>query len=284
MEGLQNMINGALSGFFSVFITQPFQVIRTSMMVTYKDGKPSGFIYLLKKIKKEEGLKGFYRGLTPTILKTPLGTAIYFSCLEYNKKIIKKQRLFKINDGLSNFLSSAAARFVQCIFVNPILVIITRFEVVGFNSYNSILDGFIKIKKEEGYRGYFTGLKSLLIKEVPTAACFYFLYEHFKKFIKEIGIENIQIQASASAITANIILTFLNNPLDVIRTRLQYLHYSGNKEHNYKGVFAGIIHIAKTEGVRGLTVGMIPRILKRTTASSIAWATYETLKIKNSYH
>lgn len=285
MDHLKNMLNGAISGFFTVFITQPFQVTRTSMMVTYMDGKPSGFLYIIKKIYSEENIKGFYRGFFPTLVKTPIGTAIFFSSLENNKKILKKHKLIDCNSSTTvNFLASAGARFNQCLFTNPILVVITRLEVVGFHSYTGLLDALIKIKKEEGIRGYFTGLKPLIIKEVPTAAIFYSLYETFKKIINRLGIGNIVIQASCSAILANTILTFLNNPIDVIRTRLQFLHFSGNKNHEYKGVISGIIQITRTEGIRGLTVGMIPRILKRATASAIAWSLYELLSIKKVKH
>jgi hypothetical protein len=283
-SGFRDIINGFLSGSFTVFITQPLQVIRTSMMVTYMNGKPAGFIHIIKRIASEEGVKGFYRGFFPTLIKTPIGSAIFFSSLEKNKKILKNKKYFNQNTTLLNSTSSAIARTIQCTLLNPILVCITRFEVIGFNSYTNIFDALWKIKKEEGFKGYVVGLKPLLFKEVPTSAIFYTLYEKFKKMIKNFGINNIQIQASVSAITANIIITFLNNPLDVIRTRLQYLHFSKNTSHDYKGVFSGIYKIAKNEGVRGLTVGMLPRILKRASASAIAWTIYETLKLKGGKH
>ncbi len=81
-----------------------------------------------------------------------------------------------------------------------------------------------------------------------------------------------------AAVVANVILTVFNNPFDVIRTRLQYLHFSKIEHHDYRGIFHGIYYIAKQEGLRGLTVGMIPRMLKRSTGSAIAWTTYETLQ------
>jgi hypothetical protein len=275
-----NYINGALSGLLTVFITQPFQVIRTSMMVTYLDGKTSGFIHITKRLFQEEGLKGFYRGLTPTIIKTPIATGVYFSTLERSKSAIDEN--IKISTNTRNFIASGFARSIQCIIANPILLIITRFEVIGFKSYNSFLHAFIKIKQEEGFLGYFKGLKALLVKEVPTGAIFYVLYESFKFALHNMGINSIQLLSSTSAMTANIILTVLNNPFDVIRTRLQYHHFSKIDHHDYRGIFSGIYYIAKNEGLRGLCVGMIPRMLKRSTGSAIAWTVYETLQVTDS--
>jgi hypothetical protein len=277
----KDIINGFLSGILTAFITQPLQVTRTSMMVTYIDGKPSGFIPIIKRIYSEEGLKGFYRGFFPNLIKSPIGSAIYFSTLEKNKRILKQMNFTNTS---TNLLSSALARTLQCILLNPLLVVITRFEVIGFNSYTSLLDAIIKIKRDEGIKSYFLGLKPLLVKEIPTSALFYTLYEIFKNTWRSFGVNNVQLLASTSAMLANIIISVLNNPLDVLRTRVQYLHFSKNENHKYKGIVSGIIHIAKTEGIKGLLVGMTPRVIKRATAGSVSWTLYETLKVRSSRH
>jgi len=278
----KDIINGFLSGVLTAFITQPLQVSRTSMVVTYIHDRPSGFIEILKKIFREEGIKGFYRGFIPNLIKSPIGSAIYYSTLERNKRFFKKKNNF--SDTGINFISSAIARTTQCVLVNPLLVVITRFEVIGFNSYTSLFDALVKIKLEEGYKGYFIGLKPLLIKEIPTSAMFYALYEKFKKLWRSFGVEDIKLIASTSAMMANIIITVINNPLDVLRTRMQYLHFSKNEKHMYKGVISGVFQIAKSEGVKGLLVGMVPRVIKRATAGTVSWTLYETLKIKTGAH
>ena len=201
--------NGAISSSFTVFITQPLQVIRTSMMVTYKNNKVSSMSDVFRKISDNEGAKGFYRGFTPALLKTTLGSAIYFGVLEQTKDFLRKHHIEENGKGNNfskksptseinnienildkkilhkhnaiNFISAGFARAIQTTLVNPILVVKTRFEVVGFNSYTSILDALIKIKSEEGYRGYFKGIKQSLVKDVPSSAVFYSLYEFFKR-------------------------------------------------------------------------------------------------------
>jgi hypothetical protein len=287
--------NGALSSSMTVFITQPLQVIRTSMMVTYKDNKVSSMSDVFKKIKQNEGLKGFYRGFSAALLKTTVGSAIYFGFLEGTKDCLRKHHieLDHTNCEISNpnnahkhnvinFISSGLARGIQTTLVNPILVVRTRYEVVGFNSYNSILDALIKIKKEEGWRGYLKGLRQTLIKDVPSSAIFYSLYEFFKKLYQNtFHVQHLQLLISMASITTNTILIFLTNPLDVIRARLQYLHYSKNSHHNYTGTISGIVQIAKEEGVRGLCVGIVPRFIKKASASIMLWTTYETLKLRS---
>jgi hypothetical protein len=287
---LSDALNGGASASFTAFLTQPLQVIRTSMIVIYKEGKVSKMKDIYSRILKEEGYKGFYRGLVPSLLKTTIGSAIYFATLERIKDIFHKKHIEdrlknkdqKYKHNFVNFTSAAVARFIQTTLINPIYVIKTRYEVVGFKSYNSIMDAIIKIKRDEGYKAYFYGLRQTLAKDVPSSAVFYSLYEFFKRVYSHyFGIKNLQILATSSSLTTNIILIFLTNPFDVLRTRLQFQHFSQNSQHKYKGIISGIYHISKEEGYRGLCVGIVPRFMKKAISSIIVWTSYETLKLQS---
>lgn len=59
---------------------------------------------------------------------------------------------------------------------NPIIVIKTRFEVVGFSDYSSMGDAVQKIYSKEGWGGFFTGLKVAIIRDVPFAGIYYPIY------------------------------------------------------------------------------------------------------------
>jgi hypothetical protein len=279
-----DITNGALSGSLTTFVTQPLQVIRTSMMVTYKEGKVSSMQHIFRLILESEGVKGFYRGFAPSLLKTATGSAIYFGVLELVKDLINRKNLDsernKIKKNFINFFSAGFARTIQSTLVNPILIVKTRFEVVGSNAYSSILDALIKIKKQEGWLGYFKGLKQTLWKDVPFSAMFYSIYE-FSKYIFSHYITNLQIKVMMSSLTANIILIIITNPLDVLRTRVQYLHLSKNSHHEYGGIISGILKITREEGLRGLLVGVIPRFMKKAIGSCIVWSSYETLQLRS---
>jgi len=312
---LIDLVNGGLSGLITITLMQPFQVVKTSMMVIYNRENQLRMREMIIKIRNEEGFRGFYRGFIPSLIKTVFGSAIFFACLEFNKKSLNS--LFKTypaqsqtdvpvspalesnssqladlakepilitnnnkknNESLINFLSSGIARLVQAIAINPILVIKTRYEVVGFNSYGGMRDAFKHIRKEEGIRGFYSGLRTNIIKDVPASAVFYSMYEFFKMELNTLGITNIQMQALISSISSSVILIVLTNPLDVIRTRQQYQHFSDNSDHNYTGIIQGYRLIWKTEGFKGLFVGIAPRLIKKGIGSILVWTTYESLK------
>jgi hypothetical protein len=81
-----------------------------------------------------------------------------------------------------NFWSSASARALQSTLCNPLVVIKTRFEVLGFQEYTGLRDAFSKILKNEGIGGFYTGLKISLIRDVPFSGLFYPIYEMSKSF------------------------------------------------------------------------------------------------------
>jgi hypothetical protein len=274
------ILNGAIAGCLSVFAYQPFQVVRTSMMVTYDHGKNPNMFYMIRRIFTEEGIGGFYRGFTPAMIKTTIGTAIYFATLDAAKNVLETSKTARKSHS-TNFIASGIARFIQTIAINPIYVIKTRFEVVGFHGYSSFFEAFKRIRAEEGYSGFMKGLKQGIVKDVPSSALFYSLYEGFKYEFVKMGVHSVQYQAIGASLCATVVVALLTNPIDVIRTRILYLHFSKNTNHDYKGIISGIAQLARQEGARGLLAGLAPKFVKKSVSGMAVWTSYESLK-KNS--
>lgn len=74
------------------------------------------------------------------------------------------------------------SRSILTVLSNPLTVIKTRFEVVGFNEYKSMHDAARQIYRREGMSGYFTGLKVSLLRDVPFSGIFYPIYVFFKGY------------------------------------------------------------------------------------------------------
>ena len=131
-------------------------------------------------IYRKEGLTGFMRGFTPSVLKNTLNAGSYFSMLYYTETLIRGSGMFK--ESQVHFLASSASRTFQSIISNPLIVVKTRFEVVGFQEYSGVTDAFRQILAKEGAGGLFTGLKISLIRDVPFSGIFYPIYNMFKSY------------------------------------------------------------------------------------------------------
>lgn len=131
-------------------------------------------------IYEREGLFGYYRGFTPSIIKNTMNAGTYFSTLYYIKLMM--QRTNMMSENMNNFWASSTARAIQAVLSNPVIVIKTRMEVLGFQEYSGFTDACLKIYKNEGLKGFFTGLKISLIRDVPFSGIFYPIYELSKTF------------------------------------------------------------------------------------------------------
>lgn len=93
-----NSTCGAISGGVSKFLTYPFDTIkkRIQQQVLYNtstlhDDCPSryrGVADCAAKIWKHEGIRGFYKGTVPTVLKSTLSTAITFAVYEHTLRLV----------------------------------------------------------------------------------------------------------------------------------------------------------------------------------------------------
>lgn len=181
-------------------------------------------------IFEREGFKGYYRGFLPSLIKNTLNAGSYFSTLHYLRLALHQTNLF--TEHTVNFMSAALARSVLTTLSNPIIVIKTRLEVLGFDEYKSLYDASKKIYLEEGYRGFFTGLKVSLIRDVPFSGIFFPIYEISKVFFSRLLMFDLNSDTSSkraiyvalisslSSITANLWSCILTHPLDIIRTRV----------------------------------------------------------------
>lgn len=78
------------------------------------------------------------------------------------------------------------------VLTNPINVIKSRFEVVGFNKYHGIYDAATKIYSLEGLKGFTVGTNAMLLRDVPYSGIYYPLYEAFKLFYQQaFGLEKL---------------------------------------------------------------------------------------------
>ena len=89
--------------------------------------KYTSLTHAISVIMKQEGATGFYKGLSATLLLTPLNYLIYFDLYERFKKVVREEShvqnsftLFAIPSMLSGFISS----LVLC----PLWVLRTRIQ------------------------------------------------------------------------------------------------------------------------------------------------------------
>ncbi|QCD84767.1 solute carrier family 25 [Vigna unguiculata] len=151
-------------------------------------------------------------------------------------------------------------------------VIKQRMQTGQFTSASSAVR-FIASK--EGFKGFYAGYGSFLLRDLPFDAIQFCIYEQIR-----IGYmlaarrnlndpENAIIGAFAGALTGAI-----TTPLDVIKTRLM-VQGSANQ---YKGIADCVQTIIKEEGPRAFLKGIGPRVLWIGIGGSIFFGVLESTK------
>jgi len=292
-SGLFHAIDGAIGGLAAGFVCQPLQVIKTAFQITpfssKKDQKSAkvqgkGFIELTKLIYQTEGIKGFYRGFLPGCIKVSVAAGIYFYLLSYSRIFYSKTVKTK---SLCDFVSAMTARGIQTILTNPIIIVKTRFEVIGFNEYKNMFDAFLQIYRKEGFASFFTnGIGVALLKDVPFSAIQFPIYEQVKILIYKLFADNKIstnssftkiITFSMSSLVATFISCFITNPLDVIRTRVLFQYYNKNDQQHYKGIMDAFGKMLRNDGIKGFFSGLQTRFIKKIVGAMVLWTVYEYL-------
>lgn len=289
--GLRHFFNGVSGGLASGLVVQPLQVIKTAFQVKpyshctgsaviQVPGRPS-IMSIIRLIYTQEGLGGLYRGFLPGCIKSALSAGTYF----YLLSVARKATEFVQTKTLADILAASLARTLQCFVTNPILIVKTRFEVVGFNEYKGLVDAFIQIYRKEGLRSFFTnGIEYALLKDVPFSAAQFAVYEAIKNGLLSLRTEKQKTNSyvntmiySTSSLLGTFIGCLITNPLDVIRTRVVFQYYNKNKQQHYKGVLDALGKLIKYDGWRGMLFGLQSRFIKKATGAIIAWTIYECL-------
>lgn len=187
------LMSGSTARIFAVTMVNPLELIRTKMQSEKMSYKEVGSAF--SKMLKQHGVKGLFKGLTPTIMRDTPFSAIYWTCYESYKKYYNITH----PDLLESFIGGALAGITAAIITCPFDVIKTHQQIEfgeKFLYYSNGNNELTKRKKPmstthqtvrnilntSGFRGFFAGLTPRLAKVAPACAIMISTYEYGKKF------------------------------------------------------------------------------------------------------
>ncbi|KAI4461283.1 Mitochondrial carrier [Holotrichia oblita] len=132
----KSVLAGGLAGNVGAFIASPFFLVKTHLQGQAAEQIAFGYQHhhssmwsAFKKIFREHGIRGLYRGSTSAIPRSFLGSTAQLTTFTYSKELSQKYKLFSNYPLLETF----AASMVSGIFLS---VMITPFDLVCIRLYN----------------------------------------------------------------------------------------------------------------------------------------------------
>ncbi|GMP58980.1 hypothetical protein CsSME_00022446 [Camellia sinensis var. sinensis] len=282
---------GASAGAIAATVVCPLDVIKTRLQVyglpKLPHSGPRGNIIItsLQNIIQTEGLKGMYRGLSPTLVALLPNWAVYFTVYEHLKELLcsHADNSGQLTFG-ANMIAASGAGAATATATNPLWVVKTRLQTQGMRPgvvpYKGIFSALRRISHEEGIRGLYSGLLPSLVG-ISHVAIQFPAYEKIKSYFakrdntttSKLSPGKLMIASAVSKLVASV----MTYPHEVVRSRLQEQGQVKNSQVRYDGVVDCIKKVFQKEGVPGFYRGCATNLFRTTPSAVITFTSYEMI-------
>ena len=184
-------VASGLAGVLTAVLTNPIWVIKTRMLSTARNtpGAYTSTIQGAASLYRDEGVRGFYRGLIPSLFGVSHG-AIQFMAYEQLKNYFALSIRGGSKDGLTNldFLGlSAASKMFAGSITYPYQVVRARLQTYDAGEkYKGAWDVMRKVARREGIQGFYKGMGPNIVRVLPSTCVTFLVYENVKFYLPRV--------------------------------------------------------------------------------------------------
>ncbi|KAM7412755.1 hypothetical protein PAMA_020230 [Pampus argenteus] len=276
---------GAIGGTACVLSGQPFDTTKVKMQTfptMYR-----GFIHCFTSTFRHTGVRGLYHGTTPALLANITENAVLFLSYGFCQDVIRFASRMDKGTDLSD-IQKACAGSVASIFsamaLCPIELVKCRLQVMHeMEASGKITSGqrstvwtVVKtVLKRNGPLGFYQGLTSTMMREIPGYFCFFGAYELSRSTFAQymdtdkdnIGVLPLMFSGGFGGAC----LWLIVYPIDCVKSRIQVYSLAGRQE-GFMKTFRGII---RNEGFSTLYSGLTPTMIRTFPANGALFLAYE---------
>ncbi len=186
---------GAIAGIFNSVVSIPVEHIRIKMQMegTKLTKKYSGSYDCLKKIYRNHGIAGIYKGGLPTLPRETISYFFYFGMYEGFMQWSEKQHGNNRNNVpmWKVMFFGALSGFGEWLPAYPFDVIKSKYQADDIKSprYKSLRACAIDIYRTSGVRGFYSGLVPCLMRAPPATAATFAGFELSMRFMDKYSVK-----------------------------------------------------------------------------------------------
>jgi len=186
--------------------------------------------------------------------------------------------------GLSGAIGGALSYAITC----PLSTVSTRLQVQvkdtsDKSNYKGLTDAFVKIVKNEGWKGLYAGLGAAVFATTISQGIYYYWYSLLRRIFQEYT-RSQQLSTGLDLLIASIsgaISCILTNPIWVINVQMQLEGKDQLKEGNKiktTGIIGTLRRITQEGGILALWKGLVPALIL-VSNPAIQYMSFERMKV-----
>ncbi|XP_031284454.1 mitochondrial carrier protein CoAc1 [Pistacia vera] len=293
---VKELIAGGAAGAFAKTAVAPLERTKILLQTRTEGFQSLGVCQSLKRLLKQEGIRGFYKGNGASVLRIVPYAALHFMTYEqYRVWIVNNYSALgsgPVIDLLAGSLAGGTA--VLCTYPLDLARTKLAYQVVdtrgsfrgGIRSvcaqpaYGGIKDVLTSVYKDGGMRSLYRGIGPTLTGILPYAGLKFYVYEELKRHVPEEHQKSIMMRLSCGAL-AGLFGQTLTYPLDVVRRQMQVenLRPSIKGDAKYRNTWEGLTSIARNQGWKQLFAGLSINYIKIVPSVAIGFTAYDMMKV-----
>lgn len=248
-------VNGGLSGMFATCCIQPIDMIKVRIQLLGEGGAKvasSNPVALAGKLIKEEGVLSLYRGLSAGLLRQATYTTARLGLFRTFSRAMTDPKENSL-PFYKKAVAGLAAGGLGSILGTPADVALIRMQadstlpVDQRRGYKNVVDALIKITREEGMAGLFSGNTPVVLRamalNVGMLATNDQANESLKPYIKDPTLHSLATKSLSGFFAA-----FCSLPFDFVKTRVQKQKKLADGTYYYKSFAHCAGRVLKEEG------------------------------------
>jgi solute carrier family 25 folate transporter 32 len=179
---VNHIVSAMTAGAASTVCTSPLWVVKTRFMLQSSRSSVQRYRHTADafvQIYRSEGLRGFYKGLLPSLLGVS-HVAVQFPLYE-SFKSLARDRVGRDDLTAAEILTcSSSAKMIASVTTYPHEVLRTRLQMQPRGegrTYSGVWQACKTIARDEGVRGFYKGMTVNLVRTVPSSALTILTYE-----------------------------------------------------------------------------------------------------------
>jgi len=265
--------------------------------------KSIGPLTTATRIIKREGFFSLYKGLTAVYTGIIPKMSVRFMSFEQYKVLlgdwVPSSSPFLGRDAASGDFNQSTVFFAGLLSgLTEAVLVVTPAEVckirmqgqyhsmadpeqLARRKYTNVVQTAFTIAREEGLGALYKGIVPTMLRQGCNQAVNFTAYAQIKAAVTRMqgketeGWQHLVIGGVSGGMGPTV-----NNPLDVVKTRMQKQVVVAGEAPKYGSLGQSVVTIAKEEGVPALWKGLTPRLMRIMPGQAITFMTYEAVSKK----